>query len=58
MLYHIDSNLPGAHGLLIRHGEREYGLPLVSNIENVTFLLKNGEPIEMNGTTGEIRLLS
>jgi phosphohistidine swiveling domain-containing protein len=53
LITEIGSSL--SHGAVVA---REYGLPLVSNIENVTLLLKTGDSIEMNGTTGEIRLLS
>ncbi len=59
--YGIAAGLITEIGSSLSHGAvvaREYGLPLVSNIENVTLLLKNGDPIEMNGTTGDIRLLS
>jgi pyruvate,water dikinase len=59
--YGIAAGLITEIGSSLSHGAvvaREYGLPLVSNIENVTLLLKTGDAIEMNGTTGEIRLLS
>jgi phosphohistidine swiveling domain-containing protein len=59
--YGIAAGLITEIGSSLSHGAvvaREYGLPLVSNIENVTLLLKTGDTIEMSGTTGEIRLLS
>jgi pyruvate,water dikinase len=59
--YGIAAGLITEIGSSLSHGAvvaREYGLPLVSNIENVTLLLKTGDTIEMNGTSGEIRLLS
>ena len=34
---------------------REYGIPAIVGIENVEKILKNGETIEINGYTGEIR---
>ena len=36
---------------------REYGIPAIVGIENVEKILKNGETIEINGYTGEIRKL-
>jgi pyruvate,water dikinase len=58
--YGIAAGLITEIGSSLSHGAvvaREYGLPLVSNIENVTLLLKTGDAIEMNGATGEIRVL-
>lgn len=36
---------------------REYGLPAVVNVKDVTRRLQDGDRIELNGTTGRIRLL-
>jgi pyruvate,water dikinase len=36
---------------------RELGLPAVVNVANATRLLTNGQHVEVNGATGEVRLL-
>jgi len=36
---------------------RELGLPAVVNVANATRLLANGQHVEVNGATGEVRLL-
>src|SRR5262245_33047037 len=36
---------------------REYGLPAVVNVKNATRSLRDGDRIELNGTTGRIRVL-
>ncbi len=41
------------HGALVA---REYGKPCVAGIENVTEILKDGEPVELDGTCGIIRV--
>lgn len=48
-------------GGLMTHGAviaREYGLPAVVGVENVTKLIKNGQRIRVNGTEGYIEILS
>ena len=48
-------------GGLLQHGAlvaREYCKPCVAGIENITSLLKDGQVIEMNGTTGIIRIIN
>jgi len=37
---------------------REYGLPAVVNVKDATRTLRNGDRIELNGTTGRIRVLA
>ncbi len=59
--YGIAAGLVTEIGSSLSHGAvvaREYGLPLVSNIENVTLLLKTGDLLEMDGASGVLRLLS
>ena len=57
---------PAASGLLVERGSllshsaivaRELQLPCIVSITKVTSRLKTGDVIEMNGSTGEIRLL-
>jgi len=57
---------PAASGLLVERGSllshsaivaRELQLPCIVSISKVTTRLKTGDVIEMNGSTGEIRLL-
>jgi rifampicin phosphotransferase len=43
------------HGALVA---REYGKPCVVGIDRVVEKLRDGEPVEVNGTTGTVRLLS
>jgi pyruvate,water dikinase len=43
-----------SHGAII---VREYGLPALANVQGVTRLLKDGEPIAVDATKGEIRRL-
>ena len=46
---------------LITHGAiiaREYGLPAVVSVEDVTKLIKDGQMIRVNGTDGYIEILS
>ena len=48
-------------GGMLQHGAlvaREYGLPCVAGIENVTTVIKDGCTIEVDGTNGIVRLLS
>lgn len=48
-------------GGMLQHGAlvaREYGLPCVAGIPNVTELLKDGSKIEVDGTNGIVRILS
>ena len=42
------------HGAVIA---REYGLPAVVGVENVTKLIKDGQRIRVNGTDGYIEIL-
>lgn len=47
-------------GGMLQHGAlvaREYGLPCVSGIANVTELIKDGSTIEVDGTNGIVRLI-
>jgi phosphoenolpyruvate synthase/pyruvate phosphate dikinase len=47
-------------GGMLQHGAlvaREYGLPCVSGIDNVTELIKDGSTIEVDGTNGIVRLI-
>lgn len=47
-------------GGLMTHGAviaREYGLPAVVGVENVTKLIKNGERIRVHGTEGYVEIL-
>jgi pyruvate,water dikinase len=42
------------HGALVA---REYGKPCVVGVENVMSILKDGQIVEVDGSTGIIRLL-
>lgn len=47
-------------GGLMTHGAviaREYGLPAVVGVDNATRLIKDGQPIRVNGTDGYVELL-
>lgn len=44
-----------SHGAIIA---REYGLPTIANVRDVTQLLKSGERVAMNATAGEITRLA
>ena len=47
-------------GGLMTHGAvvaREYGIPAIVGVDRATERLRTGQRIEMNGSTGEIRLL-
>ncbi|MCP5534999.1 MAG: phosphoenolpyruvate synthase [Akkermansiaceae bacterium] len=57
---------PAASGLLVERGSllshsaivaRELQLPCIVSIRSVTTLLKTGDLVEMNGSTGEIKIL-
>jgi pyruvate,water dikinase len=57
---------PAASGLLVERGSllshsaivaRELQLPCIVSISHVTTLLKTGDLVEMNGSTGEIIIL-
>ena len=57
---------PAASGLLVERGSmlshsaivaRELQLPCIVSIKNVTSLLKTGDTVEMNGSTGSINIL-
>ena len=43
------------HGALVA---REYGKPCVVGVDRVVTRLRDGEPVEVNGTMGTVRLLS
>ncbi len=48
-------------GGVLQHGAvvaREYGKPCVVGIDRVIAKLRDGESVEVNGTTGTVRLLS
>ena len=48
-------------GGLMTHGAviaREYGLPAVVGVENVTMMIKDGQRIRVNGTDGYIEILT
>ncbi|MBK1854801.1 hypothetical protein JO972_07510 [Verrucomicrobiaceae bacterium 5K15] len=58
---------PAASGLLVERGSllshsaivaRELQLPCIVSIRSVTTLLKTGDMVEMNGATGEVKLLN
>ena len=47
-------------GSVLSHGAvvaREYALPLVSNIKGATHIIKTGDRIMVNGTTGVVKIL-
>lgn len=44
-----------SHGAVVA---REYGLPAVVGVKNATRLLRDGELVEVNGATGEVRRLA
>ena len=47
-------------GGILQHGAiiaREYGLPCVTGCVEATKIIKDGELIEVNGTTGHVRIL-
>lgn len=57
---------PAASGLLVERGSllshsaivsRELRLPCVVSLANITRILKTGDQVEMNGATGEVRIL-
>ncbi|MBT8044140.1 MAG: phosphoenolpyruvate synthase, partial [Verrucomicrobiae bacterium] len=57
---------PAASGLLVERGSllshsaivaRELRLPCIVSIRNVTSLLETGDMVEMNGSTGEVKIL-
>jgi phosphohistidine swiveling domain-containing protein len=57
---------PAASGLLVERGSllshsaivsRELRLPCVVSLANITRILKTGDRVEMNGGTGEVRIL-
>ena len=48
-------------GGVLQHGAvvaREYGKPCVAGIDRVTAKLRDGQPVEVDGTAGVVRLLS
>lgn len=48
-------------GGLLQHGAlvaREYGKPCVAGIEDVTALLRDGQVVEMDGSTGVIQIVT
>ena len=58
---------PHAQGLLVERGSllshvailaRELGLPMITDLPNITTLLQDGDWIEMDGHTGQIRRLA
>jgi phosphohistidine swiveling domain-containing protein len=58
---------PAASGLLVERGSllshsaivaRELQLPCIVSIRNITTILKTGDTVEMNGSTGEIKILN
>ena len=59
-IFPVVSGLVAEIGGLLSHGAilaREYGLPAVVNAKDVTRRLNDGDRIELDGTTGRIRLL-
>jgi phosphoenolpyruvate synthase/pyruvate phosphate dikinase len=44
-----------SHGAVVA---REYGIPAVVGVKNATRLLRDGEIVEVNGSTGEVRRLT
>ncbi|MCB0248157.1 MAG: hypothetical protein KDI07_06215, partial [Anaerolineae bacterium] len=47
-------------GGLMTHGAviaREYGVPAVVGVENATKLIRDGQPIRVNGTDGYVEIL-
>ncbi len=58
---------PAASGLLVERGSllshsaivaRELQLPCIVSIRNITTILKTGDIVEMNGSTGDVKILS
>ena len=60
----ILSNIGGLiveSGSVISHGailSREYGVPAVFNVENITRLVNNGNTVSLDGDTGIVKLYS
>ena len=57
---------PAASGLLVERGSllshsaivaRELQLPCVVSIRNITSILQSGDLVEMNGSTGEVKII-
>jgi pyruvate,water dikinase len=44
-----------SHGAVVA---REYGIPAVVGVKGATRLLRDGEMLEVNGATGEVRRLA
>lgn len=60
MLFPAASALIVEHGSLLSHSAivaRELGLPAVISVTNATSVLKTGDIVELNGTTGRIEIL-
>lgn len=43
-----------SHGAVVA---REYALPLVVNLPNITSIIHTGDYVSVNGTTGEVQIL-
>jgi phosphohistidine swiveling domain-containing protein len=43
-----------SHGSVVA---REYGIPAVAGVENITDLIKDGSRIRVNGTEGYVQIL-
>jgi pyruvate,water dikinase len=59
-IFPLVSGLVAEIGGMLSHAAilaREYGLPAVVNVTDVTRRLRDGDRIELNGATGRIRLL-
>ena len=59
-LFPLVSGVIAEIGGLLSHGAilaREYGLPAVVNVTDATRRLKDGDPVELNGMTGRVRVL-
>jgi pyruvate,water dikinase len=59
-IFPVVSGLVAEIGGVLSHAAilaREYGLPAVVNVKDVTRHLRDGDRVELNGTTGRIRLL-
>ena len=59
-IFPVVSGLVAEIGGMLSHAAilaREYGLPAVVNVRDVTRRLRDGDRIELNGATGRIRLL-
>jgi rifampicin phosphotransferase len=60
LIFPVVGGLVAEMGGILSHAAilaREYGVPAVVNVKDVTRLLHDGDRIELDGTTGRIRLI-